>query len=802
MGDLYKYREIIETLNIIIIISIQIMCMYLYKVSRKKSFLKLTIMSLVELCIYILCINIGCIYIYTQNVKYLISLMYIVKSILLILFSKEIKFKIEINIFLIVGNLLAILVLNTSYEISMLINIMLNSTIINRGIIDKIEEFSTSLSKNKHKLKINKHYISKSKEEIALECRLQQKFKNGILDINNKISKSIEESNTPIFILNFKKELICINKVFKIFLEEDKIDIEKFEVEEFFKEKFINSQEMLHAIENIDSKNNCILSIKSFKNQIYRFICSRDMINGQSMIICILNDITQSTMIQNQLKESEERYRKLMDILSDGVIIHNMNTISYINSKAIDIFNICNQSEKVLLIDDIKKQITKKFRQEFISNINLVQLGKKDKTITKIETENGKIIEFMTMTLTLNNAHMMLSLAIDITTLEIAKNELEESEKTYKVLLQALPEGMVVIDKKTKNHTYMNKAMIKLLKKIGVDSLNEIVKKYVASREFGKFKKFSVGTNGNIDISVAIIDRKEEENFLVVARLLEDKYNAKKMAEKLSVMEEKNKFKTEFLSLIARDLKKPINTIFNVNNILDNDKEIYNSKYVNNYTRLVKQNSYRLKRLLNNIDEIMSIENEKYDMNFKKYDIVSLVEDIVNLSKVYTEEKGLEILFSSNVKTKILIIDKDKIEKIILNLLSNAIKFTDSGGKIYVYIDAKEEKVCVCVQDTGVGIPEDKKDFIFEKFEQLDRTLSRGAEGTGVGLSLVKKLAELNDAKIKVSSKLGEGSKFELVFKNNVASNLIALNTNSEITSIDREKVDIEFSDIYFNIES
>ena len=157
-----------------------------------------------------------------------------------------------------------------------------------------------------------------------------------------------------------------------------------------------------------------------------------------------------------ELKESEERYRNLMNILHDGVVIHNLDIISYINDKALEIFNINKNVNKVLVIDDIKSNITRNFKKRFMKNIELVKSGKEERVITNLETEDGKIIEFITTSINLNNTPMLLSMVIDITDLENAKLELEESEKTYKLLLQALPEGIVIIDKKTKEHTLQN----------------------------------------------------------------------------------------------------------------------------------------------------------------------------------------------------------------------------------------------------------------------------------------------------------------------------------------------------------
>ena len=143
-----------------------------------------------------------------------------------------------------------------------------------------------------------------------------------------------------------------------------------------------------------------------------------------------------------------------------------------------------------------------------------------------------------------------------------------------------------------------------------------------------------------------------------------------------------------------------------------------------------------------------------------------------------------------------LALDIETVEKIILNILSNAIKFTDEGGKIEINLYIKNNQVCISIKDTGIGIPKDKTEIIFENFEQLDTTLSRGSEGTGMGLSVVKKLADLNNIKINVESELNCGSKFEIVLPNNT----ISKNIKPQDKFTQAEKVEMEFSDIYFNL--
>ncbi|WP_331497073.1 sensor histidine kinase [Romboutsia ilealis] len=158
----------------------------------------------------------------------------------------------------------------------------------------------------------------------------------------------------------------------------------------------------------------------------------------------------------------------------------------------------------------------------------------------------------------------------------------------------------------------------------------------------------------------------------------------------------------------------------------------------------------------------------------------------------------MDISFKSEINKKILVLDTEKVEKIILNILSNAIKFTDTDGKIDINLYMENEQVCISIKDTGIGIPKDKIEVIFENFEQIDTTLSRGCEGTGMGLSVVKKLANLNNININVESELNKGSEFKIILPNNILSKNIKL--QDKFTQ--NEKIEIEFSDIYLNLTS
>lgn len=490
-------------------------------------------------------------------------------------------------------------------------------------------------------------------------------------------------------------------------------------------------------------------------------------------------------------------YKNLMNVLNEGVIIHDSKNIKYINDKGLEILDI-NISKKEISIGDIKNIVSKKFRERFLSNIQLVISKKEEKITNKIELINGRIVELVTTNIKLNDEDLLISIVIDITELETTIMNIEQSEKTYKLLIQTLPEGIVIVNPMTNKHIYRNEASIRMLKTIGLDKLNESIKTYLKEENYGEFRRFTIDKLNNIDISLAIVKREEEGTLIVVFRMLDYEFKSMKLEKELNRMKEKNKFKTEFLSNVAYDIKKPINTIFETNNNLIENKVKYNSENINNHTRLVKQNCYRLIKLLNNIEYVSRIDNGTCTLELRKCDIVKLLENIVKISREYTDRKGIDISFKSEINKKILVLDTEKVEKIILNILSNAIKFTDTDGKIDINLYMENEQVCISIKDTGIGIPKDKIEVIFENFEQIDTTLSRGCEGTGMGLSVVKKLANLNNININVESELNKGSEFKIILPNNILSKNIKL--QDKFTQ--NEKIEIEFSDIYLNLTS
>lgn len=194
-----------------------------------------------------------------------------------------------------------------------------------------------------------------------------------------------------------------------------------------------------------------------------------------------------------------------------------------------------------------------------------------------------------------------------------------------------------------------------------------------------------------------------------------------KLITALKEAEDANDIKSQFLANVSHELKTPINVIVSalqMTNIIAKDIETLDIKNkLHKYNGMMKQNSYRLIRLINNLIDITKIDSGFINMTKKNIDIVQVVVDITLSVASFVESKRIELIFDTDVEEKITSCDPNKIETIIFNLLSNAIKFTNSDGKITVNMYDKEEYIIISVRDTGIGIAEeDKKRFLVGSF--------------------------------------------------------------------------------------
>lgn len=270
--------------------------------------------------------------------------------------------------------------------------------------------------------------------------------------------------------------------------------------------------------------------------------------------------------------------------------------------------------------------------------------------------------------------------------------------------------------------------------------------------------------------------------------------------------EEANKLKAHFIANISHELNTPINVILCAAQLMESKS--YEDYKDDNTINIVKDNCYRLMRLINNIIDVEKAQLNDLKLNLENSNLVSLTEELVMCIIPYAEKKNLNLIFDTNEEEVFMIIDVSKIERVILNLVSNAIKFSKYEGNIYVTVNSEEKYVNIIVEDNGVGISQEDICNIFENFMQVDNSLTRKNEGSGIGLSIAKSLVDLHDGEIIVESEINKGTKFTVRLPKKTSENYndtcndIEKKYSYEINMIDeirniRYKTRTELSDIY-----
>jgi two-component system phosphate regulon sensor histidine kinase PhoR len=219
--------------------------------------------------------------------------------------------------------------------------------------------------------------------------------------------------------------------------------------------------------------------------------------------------------------------------------------------------------------------------------------------------------------------------------------------------------------------------------------------------------------------------------------------------------------KKDFISSVSHELRTPLTSIMAYTDaILSTPALSEQSK--REYLLIIEEESKRLASLIESILEISRIESGKSGMNWQEVDISAVVMRVFS-ALIPVANKGF-IHLGLDVPDKPIIVkgDENKIESIISNLVNNAIKFTPDGGMVNISARLQQEQLCICVTDSGLGIPKESLPKIFDRFYRVYRP-SKKIQGTGLGLAIVKEYVSMHGGRIEVESKEGKGSKFTVI---------------------------------------
>lgn len=543
-----------------------------------------------------------------------------------------------------------------------------------------------------------------------------------------------------------------------------------------------------------------------------------------------------------QVEENKQKYEALSNIANNIILltevkgdgtfgkfieVNNVLTkiLGYSKEELLDMSSddIYTDKEYLQIYRKSYKKLSEQIKENRKYNYYIFEttLLKKDGTTLSVEIK-ANIFK-------LNERLVELSIIRDISKELRIEEDLREITERNKKIIEQSPLGVYICDNGI--ITYANEPGLKLFgakskeEVVGVPKLNFIAS---SNREKAVSREVLIHNNCDVKLSTEMellkvdgtkiigevySDTLSSKNSLLSITYINDITEQKKMIEEnkklLQQTIEYDKLKTEFFGNISHELRTPINIILSSIQLLNSINNSSNDNFNNftaayeKYIGVMKQNAYRLLKLINNILDLTKISSDFSYINLANQNIVAVVEDITLSVADYIKNKRIELIFDTDIEEKIIACDDDKIERIMLNLLSNAIKFTKPGGTIKVHIKNLDTNVMISVQDTGIGMPNDKLDVIFERFRQVDELLTRRAEGTGIGLSLVKSLVEAHGGTINVSSTEGVGTEFIILLPSRTLENpetyYKALDSTHNDDQLQKkvERISIEFSDIY-----
>ena len=277
-------------------------------------------------------------------------------------------------------------------------------------------------------------------------------------------------------------------------------------------------------------------------------------------------------------------------------------------------------------------------------------------------------------------------------------------------------------------------------------------------------------TNEELEEKTHALEKEREE----IKRKNRDLENiSKALEQKAAELEVSSRYKSEFLANMSHELRTPLNSLLILaQDMASNKKKNLDKDQVESAT-IIEKSGRDLLNLINQILDLSKIEAGRMAINIENMKPAEIIHTITGKFKPLTDDKGVELITNlDNALPETIRTDRQRLEQIIGNLMSNAIKFTEKGtvsvnfhkpaSDISLFRSGldPEKSIAIAVQDTGIGVPEDKQLEIFEAFQQADGSTSRHYGGTGLGLSISRELAKLLGAEIQMSSEVGKGSTF------------------------------------------
>ncbi|NJO15520.1 MAG: PAS domain S-box protein [Thioploca sp.] len=515
-------------------------------------------------------------------------------------------------------------------------------------------------------------------------------------------------------------------------------------------------------------------------------------IQDKILIQGVFRDISERKRTENALRESEERFRSLVEQAADAIFVHDLQgRFVDVNQSACHSVGYTREELLNLSVFDIDMTAGDYNRNQFITTWQQMRLGvalllegeyrRKDGSTFPVEARLGLISR--------ENIHYVVAIARDISERKQAELTLKESEEKFRQLAENIEQVLWL--RTDQKMLYINPAYEKVFGQRCEDiykNPNHFLKVIIPADREKVINSFKTGyfqdENSNQEYRIHRPDGEirwigartfqfevpgfQEKRTVGIAQDITSlKQSEIALTQAKEAAESANRAKSEFLANMSHEIRTPLNAVIGFSELLS---ALVTEQRQKNYLASIQTAGNSLLTLINDILDLSKIEAGRLELQYEAVNLYNLLEELKSIFALKIAEKKLnyQVEIDKQIPST-LRLDEVRLRQILLNLLGNALKFTDHGEiKLSVYSHHQTEytvDISIAVADTGIGIAPDQQQIIFESFRQQDGQLTRKYGGTGLGLAITKRLVEMMNGHIAVTSCLDQGSVFTITLQ-------------------------------------
>lgn len=494
--------------------------------------------------------------------------------------------------------------------------------------------------------------------------------------------------------------------------------------------------------------------------------------------------------VEEALKKSEIKYRSIFENANDSIFFMDSDTFVDCNRKTLELFGCENKAD---MVGHHPWEYSPKYQPDGqLSKIkarNYIEAAYKG-IPQKFEwihcKKNGEefVAEVSLNAVKIIKNTYLLAIVRDVTERVRFTNKLKQSEELFRTVIENSNDVIYLLynnkfelinEKFTELTGYTLEEVnsedfhfFKLVAQRSIEKINERIRKVEAEEVIDNIYEFYVlakdGREIPCEASVSYANYKDGMATLGILRdISERKEYERSLIEAKEKAEEADRLKSEFLAQISHEIRTPLNTLLNYSYLVQEEIKERLGGELDPLFNTIKSAGERIIRTIDLLINMSELQAGTYKPNLKKISLCKIVEPLVSEFTIIAERKSLSLHYIDICSQCDVYADEYSVTKIVDNLIDNAIKYTNEG-EITVSIFEEGEYLCISVEDTGIGIDEEYLPIIFEPFTQEEQGYTRNFEGNGLGLALVKKYCEMNNAEIKIKSIKGKGSVFTVVF--------------------------------------